>query len=216
MLSSAIMKRLQGDSEGQDENNGVSSARQSIHAPRFPGSSLLDPAVSHAESAMRHSFQSQGFPSPLPKLSLPSELNMLDHLFQNPMGPNSKASDLTAYRHEGTPRSPAYYANGNGDGQHDFEANQGQDGDAAPGGNAAASTPNRAPVAATTPQDPATTMYYANGGSGPAGPMPYGEGELATNGFDFLSFLAADDGGQGANAVWEQTEPYRQDMPMLG
>jgi hypothetical protein len=78
---------------------------------------------------------------------------------------------------------------------------------------------NKGPIAATTPQDPATNMYYANGGSGSGSGgvvMPYGESELAASGFDFLSFLAADDGGQGANAVWEQTEPYRQDMPMLG
>lgn len=43
-------------------------------------------------------------------------------------------------------------------------------------------------------------------------------GEMEGNGpgFDFLSFLAADDGGREANAQWLSTEPYRQDMPMLG
>lgn len=43
-----------------------------------------------------------------------------------------------------------------------------------------------------------------------------GEMETSGPGFDFLSFLAADDGGREANAQWLSTEPYRQDMPMLG
>jgi hypothetical protein len=229
MLSSAIMKRLQGEqhehSSGEEASAEDNGHRQSMHIPRFPGSSLPEPirSVSHAESAMRHSFQSQGYASPLPKLSLPNELNMLDHLFQNPMCPHPKASESTAYRHGGysqqisnSVRSPGYYAqNGNEAGN---ESHMGENGDGHSINVPAVPTlesqgGNKAPIAATTPQDPATNMYYANGGSSV---MPYGEPELAANGFDFLSFLAADDGGQGANAVWEQTESYRQDMPMLG
>ncbi len=235
MLSTAIMKRLQGEqtehSSGEEASGEDGGQRQSITGPRFPRSSLLEPAVSHAESAMRHSFQSQGYASPLPKLSLPNELNMLDHLFQNPMCPHPKASESTAYRHGGYPtqmtssvRSPGYYAqNGNDGGKG--SSHEGENGGDHSQHHPSAPTPesshggggggggSKAPIAATTPQDPATNMYYANGGSNV---MPYGESELAANGFDFLSFLAADDGGHGANAVWEQTESYRQDMPMLG
>jgi hypothetical protein len=162
-------------------------------------------AGARAESAMRHSFQSQGFPSPLPKLELPTEISLLDNLFLNPMIPHPRASDSTAvgntFLHTphdtGSPRrrseSPRPYEY-NGPNEDSLRTRGGED----------VATPRS--IIAGSPAVP--NMIHAGLGGG--------DGDLAASGFDFLSFLAADDGGQGANAVWEQTEPFRQEMPMLG
>lgn len=220
MLSSAILRRLSGEQAFSESSS--SSARGGANGTPNESSSRLIPdgpglgigtAGARAESAMRHSFQSQGFPSPLPKMELPTEISLLDNLFLNPMIPHPKASDSTAVGNSflHTPRDsvspprgesphPSYpYPNGGDDPILRGPSRTGG------GGEDGGMTTPRSILAGS----PATHMMHGNGGLS-------GETDLAASGFDFLSFLAQDDGGQGANAVWEQTEPFRQEMPMLG
>lgn len=302
MLSSAILRRLSGEQafEGSESSN---SGREALAVPPAGGggvgatgssggsgsSSSSDPqpaigkAGVHAESAMRHSFQSRGLPSPLPKLDLPTELRLLDNLFLNPMVPHPKASDSTTYHepYAGTPgatpapeAAPPQQHHHHQMQQHLQPSGRGSNHNSpyvpsmpsylsapSPSGSAVApSTPSMsmnmgmgaggpdsglhalavAGLAATaaeggqsqghisvlpshlqqhhqqhdgTVNGNNTNLHNLNNGGMPGGGA--GASDLAANGFDFLTFLAADDGGQGANAVWEQTEAYRQDMPML-
>lgn len=206
MLSSAILRRLSGEQafdHGSDTSN--SGRGDGLGVPISGEPTSIGKAGVHAESAMRHSFQSRGVPSPLPKMDLPTELRLLDNLFLNPMVPHPKASDSTTCRdaYTGMPScssnlpennvskaSPTYYP---------------------PTPSSYSYLPTNANPNALTPGAD-TNGLHALAVAGLAG---MAEGDLAAHGFDFLSFLAADDGGQGANAVWEQTEAYRQDMPML-
>ena len=225
MLSSAILRRLSGEqafSESSSSStrgaNGVGNDSASRLMPDGPGLGI-GAAGARAESAMRHSFQSQGFPSPLPKMELPTEISLLDNLFLNPMIPHPKASDSTAVGNSflHTPRDsvspprgesphPSYpYANNGDDPMLRGGSRSGAGAGVGGGGDDGGMATPRSILAGS----PATHMMHGNGGMG-------GETDLAASGFDFLSFLAADDGGQGANAVWEQTEPFRQEMPMLG
>lgn len=205
MLATAILGRLSGEQGFRDSASGSSSRGELLQAD-MPG---IGSAGARAESAMRHSFQSQGLPSPLPKLELPNELSLLDNLFLNPLIPHPKASDSTTVGHDfhNTPRPV------------DPEADR--DYPASPRRPTSSRSYQNGDV--TTPRDRdgeshqgilAGSPAVPNMGSGgyPIGP----DGEFATGGFDFLSFLAADDGGQGANAVWEQTEPFRQEMSTMG
>lgn len=185
MLSNAILRRL----SGEQTESGASSSNRSREG--FLSVAGLGSAGAHAESAMRHSFQSQGLPSPLPKLELPTELHLLDNLFLNPLAPHPKASESTMVK-TGYPNAE-YFGEGG-------SYNEGRTG--------------LSPAAALTPGasnggEAATPQHFQ-------GSAYNGEMETSGPGFDFLSFLAADDGGREANAQWLSTEPYRQDMPMLG
>jgi hypothetical protein len=186
MLSTAILRRLSGE---QTESGTSSSNRE---RDGFLSVAGLGSAGAHAESAMRHSFQSRGLPSPLPKLELPTELHLLDNLFLNPLAPHPKASESTMVK--------TVYANPEYSGEgapYNVEGRTGLS-------PAMALTPaTMAGGEASTPQNFQGSAYN-------------GELETSGPGFDFLSFLAADDGGREANAQWLSTEPYRQDMPMLG
>ncbi|KAJ9115134.1 hypothetical protein QFC22_005464 [Naganishia vaughanmartiniae] len=185
LLSSAILRRLSGET-----NEIVDSIVSDRSAVNCPSGARIASAGSRAESAMRHSLQSQGLPSPLPKLELPTELHMLDSLFLNPLAPHPKASESTMVK-TGYPKMDYY-----GSGERSVST----------GGHHTGLAPvtfptfgsSHASVAENTPQD----LAFSEIGSAP--------------GFDFLSFLAADDGGREANAQWLSTESYRQDMPMLG
>lgn len=150
----------------------------------------LASAGAHAESAMRHSLQSQGLPSPLPKFELPTELHMLDNLFLNPLAPHPKASESTMVKTE-YPRMdrPGY-----------GEASESRVGQHA--GTIRVGHPESGTSHAPMVEDEEQNLAFTEIGFPPA--------------FDFLSFLAADDGGREANAQWLSTESYRQDMPMLG
>jgi hypothetical protein len=257
MLSTAILTRLSGeqafsetsgssvrDGGPGDAGNvaaGVNGVGGSSVGGEGSSSRLLPPdgpglgigtAGARAESAMRHSFQSQGFPSPLPKMDLPSEISLLDNLFLNPMIPHPKASDSTTvgngFLHtprvsvspppvSGSSRGPGdvpYSCPGMGDLGNSGQGQAGDNGNMMNGGDG---QPPRIVLAGS----PANHMIMGGGNNGGGGGMHHpglsqAETDLAASGFDFLSFLAADDGGQGANAVWEQTEPFRQEMPMLG
>jgi hypothetical protein len=240
MLSSAILRRLSGEqafsesssssnrggaSNGNNHNNADSSSSSRL-MPDGPGLGI-GTAGARAESAMRHSFQSQGFPSPLPKMELPTEISLLDNLFLNPMIPYPKASDSTAVGNSflHTPRDsvsppprgesphPAYpYPNVNAGDESMLRG--GSRGAGATGLNGERGDDGMATPRSILAGSPATHMMH--GGGAGAGAGMGAETDLAASGFDFLSFLAADDGGHGANAVWEQTEPFRQEMPMLG
>lgn len=188
MLSTAIIRRLSGE---QSEAR-PSATRHSKDG--FLSVAGLGSAGAHAESAMRHSFQSQGLPSPLPKMELPTELHLLDNLFLNPLAPHPKASESTMVK-TGFP-NPEYFSQGEG-GPYSLEGRSALS-------PATALTPGTMNVGET-----ATPQAYS-------GSAFNGEMEGAAPGFDFLSFLAADDGSREANAQWLSTEPYRQDMPMLG
>lgn len=258
MLSTAILKRLSaelGFSSGDEHASSSSSKsnndmeRATALNPTSGASSKemgIGAAGARAESAMRHSFQSQGFPSPLPKLDqqLPTELSLLDNLFLNPMIPHPKASDSTAVGSEGFP--PQALANVSQGGEH---AGNGASGGSSNPGEGSIPRNRGDSNGPHYPSYPAVDTIReeegGNGGTGTITPRSYftgspaasgvlhpqmaallqgatsldgpgGVGDLQSSGFDFLSFLAADDGGQGANAVWEQTEAFRQEMPMLG
>ncbi|GHJ84615.1 hypothetical protein NliqN6_1017 [Naganishia liquefaciens] len=188
MLSTAIIRRL----SGEQTEASLSATRNDRDG--FLSVAGLGSAGARAESAMRHSFQSQGLPSPLPKMELPTELHLLDNLFLNPLVPHPKASESTMVK-TGFP-NPEYF-------------NQG---DAAPyslEGRSALSDATALTPGALNAGETATPQNYS-------GSTFNGEADGAAPGFDFLSFLAADDGSREANAQWLSTEPYRQDMPMLG
>ncbi|KAJ9098545.1 hypothetical protein QFC19_006313 [Naganishia cerealis] len=172
----------------------VAPAISSRTRDEFPSVAGLGSAGAHAESAMRHSFQSQGLPSPLPKLELPTELNMLDNLFLNPLAPHPKASESTMVK-TGYSKG-AYLGQGEGSAPSSVEEQTGTSSAAVP----------------------TLGLSYAAGGDTAQEQQGAAFQELgpAGVGFDFLSFLAADDGGREANAQWLSTESYRQDMPMLG
>lgn len=180
LLSSAILQRLSGDTGEITET--VESKRSGDDCPSLAG---LASAGAHAESAMRHSLQLQGLPSPLPKLELPTELHMLDNLFLNPLAPYPKASESTLVK-------TGYCVQG-----------QGSDSTI---GHHTGTVPAAIPILGSSPA-PITEETHQSSAFGDIGSAP---------GFDFLSFLAADDGGREANAQWLSTESYRQDMPMLG
>jgi hypothetical protein len=117
---------------------------------------------------------------------------MLDNLFLNPLAPHPKASESTMVRPE---YSREYIG---------------------PGGMIAAPPGGWVAIHPT----PTPTPDISYGADVEVIPEQHGVAlrELEASGasFDFLSFLAADDGGREANAQWLSTESYRQDMPMLG
>lgn len=210
MLSTAIIRRLTSESTDDD------------HSERGP--TTLGSTSHHAESAMRHSFQSNGLPSPLPKWALPAELGILDNLFMNPMMPHPKASASTTIRH------PSIYGSEfNGDPSYNYGLSPNQDYSSLPYVTTPSTASQLQGITAETPNSmhslaaaaasltPSSREQF-NEGSETRPPTSHSnpENELAASGFDFLTFLAADDGGQGANAVWEQTESFRHDIPMIG
>lgn len=228
MLSTAIIRRLTGEQGLDGTEVGVDSL-SSLGSDLARSDAPIGTTTVHAESAMRHSFQSQGIPSPLPRLEMPTELTLLETLFLNPMASMPKASQATAMGQHPPPtfpaQSPAQSVSGSrGQGYEEYGGDGGQDFSAYFGTPAGPSAP---PLSADTPSSmynlasAATAMTPNNlsnvDGMDVVNPGAFAEGnDMAAGGFDFLSFLAADDGGQGANAVWEQTEHFRQDMPMMG
>ncbi|KAJ9104586.1 hypothetical protein QFC21_002084 [Naganishia friedmannii] len=185
LLSSAILQRLSG--ENNEITDPVVIKQSGDDCPPMAGLAL---AGAHAESAMRHSLQSQGLPSPLPKLELPTELHMLDNLFLNPLAPHPKASESTMVKttypkmdHLGPEEGPV-----SATGLHT--------------GIVPTAIPILGSSHTTMADNRQQDLSFTDIGS--------------ASSFDFLSFLAADDGGREANAQWLSTESYRQDMPMLG
>ncbi|RXK40030.1 fungal specific transcription factor [Tremella mesenterica] len=141
------------------------------------------------------------FPAPLPPITLPYDLSLLDNLFRNPMAAHNKASDYTNGRQRGrgqeqgtVPGSTASFGKPHG---------TTEDIGLGPYGMAAQVSLHGLPHGHGHGHGHSTGMGMGNGGW--EGQMGTPQGTEGEGGMDIFSFLMDEEGGLGAGN-WENLE----------
>ena len=158
--------------------------------PVAPTSPRMRPPVS---SSRDDPLPNESFPTPLPAVTLPYELSLLDNLFFNPMAAHTKASDYTV----GPNKSKRV-----------------KEIKAEPFAAPPQGFPPTVFQSYTNPSPLGAYGVAAQVGSTPAGdvtgglPLPSGDGATGVqDGFDIFSFLMDEEGGLGGSAgAWETME----------
>lgn len=195
----------------------LANTRPALNGANSPGNRLTRGAP--ISSSRDDPLPNEAFPAPLPPVTLPYELSLLDNLFLNPMSSHNKASDYTNGNKRATLASEVLAAGATVPGSFGAPPQVFQQGAFQNPNYSAAqhgtTNTNIGPYALATqvpgmsngqnftvPQEGMGQVQVGNGqNAGVDGGVAHGDG-----GFDIFNFLMDEEGGLGGSGNWDALE----------